>query len=114
MDCLSERRRVSAALDFAKTFHKTPALVSYRVRCGKPQCGCATGEGHGPYWYLRWREGDLQRRRYVRCADVAAVRAIIERRQRRDREERYAVAEARAELRKLRAWLRELDAGRWP
>ena len=21
------------------------------VRCGKPRCRCATGLGHGPYWY---------------------------------------------------------------
>lgn len=21
------------------------------IRCGKPNCRCATGDGHGPYWY---------------------------------------------------------------
>lgn len=28
--------------------------VQYRLqyrKCGKPGCKCATGEGHGPYWY---------------------------------------------------------------
>ena len=22
-----------------------------RIKCGKPNCKCASGEGHGPYWY---------------------------------------------------------------
>jgi hypothetical protein len=100
--------------EIAETFHKTPALVTYRVRCGKPTCRCAAGDGHGPYWYLRWREGGVQRRRYVRNADVPAVRAIIDQRQRHDRRERRAVADARADLRRLRAWLKELTADRWP
>ena len=93
-----------------ETFHKTPALVSYQVRCGKANCRCATGEGHGPYWFLRWREGDVQRRRYVRQTDIEAVRQVIERRGRERREERRAVAEADAHLRELRRWLRELKA----
>lgn len=114
MDCLAEGGRVSAALEFAETFHKTPALVAYRVRCGRPNCRCVTGEGHGPYWFLRWREDGVQRRRYVRRADVEAVRAVIQGRQRHERGERRALAEARAELRRLRTWLKELDAGRWP
>jgi hypothetical protein len=101
-----------SAIEFVETFHKTPALVSYRVRCGKAVCGCATGDGHGPYWFLRWREGGVQRRRYVRQADVEAVHAVIERRQRERREERRAVAEADAHLRELRRWLRELTADR--
>lgn len=35
------------ALEIAKTLYKTPIFVSHRVRCGKPTCRCATGEGHG-------------------------------------------------------------------
>jgi hypothetical protein len=101
---------VVASLEIAKTLYKTPALVSHRVRCGKPNCRCATGEGHGPYWFLHWRDGSIQRRRYVRRAEVAAVRTIIERRQRQDRARRRTVALARAELRGLRAWLRDLGA----
>ena len=84
---------MDSALEIAKTLYKTPALVSHRVQCGKPDCRCATGEGHGPYWFLHWRQGGIQRRRYVRQADVEAVRAVIERRQRHDRETRRLVAE---------------------
>ena len=105
------RRRTLGALEIAKTLYKTPALVSHRVRCGKPNCRCATGDGHGPYAFLLWREGGVQRRRYVRRADVAAVRAVIERRRRHDQERRRALASSLADLRSLRAWLRELETG---
>ena len=105
---------MASVLEFAETFHKTPALVRYRVRCGKPTCRCATGEVHGPYWFLRWREDGVQRRRYVRQADVAAVGAAIDRRRRDEREARRAVAATLADLRRLRTWLRELETERSP
>ena len=100
---------MSSALKTAKTLYKTPALVRHRVRCGRSNCRCATGEGHGPYHFLLWREGRVQRRRYVRGADVAAVRRVIDRRRRDDREARLAAALAGADLRRLRAWLKELE-----
>lgn len=36
-----------------------------RVRCGKEQCKCASGEPHGPYWYAYWSEGGQTRSQYV-------------------------------------------------
>jgi len=102
-------RRVPASLEIAKTFHKTPALVRHTVRCGKPTCRCTTGEGHGPYWILRWREGTTQHRRYVRQADVEAVQAVVETRHRDDREMRRAVSMALADLRRRRTWLRDRE-----
>ena len=108
MDCLSGWGSVMSALELVKTFYKTPALVSHRVRCGKPACRCAGGEGHGPYWFLHWREGGVQRRKYVRGADVAAVRAVVEARRADDRAARRAAALALADLRGVRAWLRDL------
>jgi hypothetical protein len=111
MDCFPEARRVPDALEFAETFHKTAALVSYRVRCGKPNCRCAEGAAHGPYWCLRWREGGVQRRRYVRRADVAAVRAAIEGRRHQDRARRRLLASSLADLRRLRQWLTDLETG---
>ena len=77
-----------AAHVFAETFPKIPALVVDYKCCGKAGCRCQTGTPHGPYHYLRWREGAVQRRRYVRESDLPAVRAILDRRQdqrRRDR-----------------------------
>ena len=100
---------MASSLEIVKAFHKTPALASYRVRCGKSNCRCTTDVRHGPYWFLHWREGTVQRRRYVRQADVAAVRAVIERQRYIDREERRAAAQAMADLRRLRTWLRELE-----
>lgn len=50
--------------------------AEYR-RCGKPSCRCARGARHGPYVYLRWREGGRQRRRYVRAADADGNRAAL-------------------------------------
>src|SRR5215210_6824616 len=46
-------------------------------RCGKPTCHCARGELHGPYWSLRWREGNRQHRRYVRPSEISTVRAAL-------------------------------------
>lgn len=103
-----QRDRVSA-LEFAETFHKTPALVSYRVRCGKAGCRCAQSERHGPYWFLRWRDGDRQRRRYVKAADVPAVRDAIARRQANDRAERLERVRALMTLRGLKRWLTEIE-----
>lgn len=38
-----------------------------QVRCGKPNCKCAGGNGelHGPYWYAYWREEGKLKSRYV-------------------------------------------------
>ncbi len=98
-------RRARSTLELAETFHKTPALVCHTVRCGKSNCRCTTGEGHGPYWFLRWREGAQQRRRYVKQADLPAVRAVVERRRAEDRAERVARALALRDLRKVETWL---------
>jgi hypothetical protein len=101
---------VASSLELANSLYKTPALVSHRVRCGRPNCRCATGPGHGPYAYLYWREGDRQRRRYVKQRDVEAVRNVIARRQMAERNERRARAASLAWLREVRAWLREIEA----
>lgn len=101
---------MESTLETAETFYKTPTLVSHRVRCGKSNCRCTGGEGHGPYWFLHWREGGIQRRRYVRQADVAAVRAVIEARHRDDRELRRIAALAVTDLRRMREWLKDLHA----
>jgi hypothetical protein len=101
---------------FAETFPKIPALVFDYKSCGKAGCCCQRGELHGPYVYLRWREGRRQRRRYVPVAEVDAVQTIIARR-RWDRViERDAFADDLALWRRLTALRRRLDAelaARW-
>lgn len=48
------------------------------VRCGRPGCRCASGQLHGPYHYLLWREQGRLRKRYLKVADVDSVRACCE------------------------------------
>lgn len=81
-----------ATHEVAETFPKIPALVVDYKRCGKAGCRCTTGMPHGPYFYLRWREGPIQRRRYVRASDVPAVRAILDKRRTERNLQRLAFA----------------------
>ena len=43
------------------------SLQHQYVRCGKERCSkCAPGgQGHGPYWYAYWRDGQKVRKRYI-------------------------------------------------
>lgn len=43
-----------------------------RVRCGKENCWCFAGGGHGPYTYKYWREGGRLRKAYVKRPSGAA------------------------------------------
>lgn len=57
------------------------AICPQMVRCGKPNCKCARGELHGPYFYRFTRDkyGRLHKQ-YVRRSEVAAWRELCERR----------------------------------
>lgn len=98
-----EEPRLSAT-DFAQTFYKTPALIGYSIRCGKPNCRCAsTDYRHGPYRALFWRDASGQLcRRYVPKAEVARVHEIVQLRKAIDQQQRQTLADARAYLRELR------------
>ena len=98
-----------AALEIAKTLYKTPALVAHRVRCGKPGCRCTDGAGHGPYHFLLWREGAIQRRRYIRQADVPAVKAVCDARRTEEQMLRRAMNEAWRHWRELATAVREAE-----
>jgi len=98
----------SPATVFAETFPKVPALVRHPVRCGSPSCRCAGGDLHES-WRLVWRGQDgRQRRRYVRKADLEAVRAIVGQRAEEAKAARRERAIAGAELRALVRMYREL------
>jgi hypothetical protein len=49
------------------------SLVTQSRRCGKPRCGCATGDPHGPYTYLSGGAGGASRLRYVPAELVTVV-----------------------------------------
>jgi len=42
-----------------------PSLIQRKVQCGKPNCKCAAGNLHGPYWYLEWMEGTKRKWKYL-------------------------------------------------
>ncbi len=50
------------------------SLVAVFRKCGNPTCHCATGEKHGPAWYLSQHEGGRTRMRFVPAEHVDAVR----------------------------------------
>jgi hypothetical protein len=59
---LTDAGSARAPLDVAKTCPKIPALLPTLKTCGKASCRCTAGRLHGPYHYLRWREGGIHRR----------------------------------------------------
>lgn len=89
-----------------QTLPKAGALCPQMVRCGKPECRCARGELHGPYYYIFWRERGRLRKRYVRMTDVGEVRAALA----EWRRLHPPVSRARQELAELHRLLRQLDA----
>jgi hypothetical protein len=95
---LTDAEPARAATEIAKSLYKIPALLTTWTRCGKPRCRCREGHLHGPYHALHWRDRTIQRRRYVRAADVPAVQAILEKR----REQR--AADRLAHALSLRSW----------
>ena len=57
-------------------YDKLPGTVQPQyIRCGKPNCKCARGQLHGPFYYRIWRDHrGRQHKEYVRKADLEAVR----------------------------------------
>jgi hypothetical protein len=35
------------------------------IKCGKPNCRCASGQGHGPYWYACYHDAKGWHERYI-------------------------------------------------
>jgi hypothetical protein len=64
------------------------SVVTHRRRCGKPNCRCADGEALHESTVLSYSEGGRTRFVMLPAAEVAAVRAAVE---------RYAAARATLE-----------------
>lgn len=107
--CHADPQPTVSSTEFAKTFPKIAALVAHGTRCGKPSCRCMQGQLH-PTHYLRWREGSVQRRRYVRARDVPAVRAILAQRREERRLARWVFAQSLQSWRDRARWLAEVEA----
>ena len=74
------------------------------VRCGKPNCRCHEGHKHGPYYHLFWREGGRLRKRYLKPAEVAEVRAACEARRANQRLLKDMWEEFRSIRKQIRSW----------
>ena len=88
-----------------ETLHKIGSVHAQRVRCGKPNCRCARGELHGPYFYHFFRENGRLRKRYLRPSEVDEVRAQCAAR----KQYRRALVASRRKAQTLLAYLRELE-----
>lgn len=77
------------------------------VRCGKPNCKCSRGELHGAYYYHFVRVGGRLTKRYLKPAEVEAVRSACLARQRDEKECRDATDALWTKLRQMREQLRD-------
>lgn len=120
MDSLpSSPPSAATAVQFVQTFPKRQglALVTHGTRCGRAWCRCSRGGQLHETAYLRWREAGKQRRRYVRKAELEAVRDVLMRRRLERRHERMTWQDAARLLARLDATYRtaaeRLEEGIW-
>jgi hypothetical protein len=94
----------------SESLHKIVKTPAYRfsvcaqyVKCGKPNCKCALGQSHGPYFAAFWKQNGRIRKRYIKLADVEQMREFSEQPRLLLRE----IAENNAMIRQLKALVRE-------
>ena len=88
-------------------------VLPQMVRCGKPNCTCASGNSedlHGPYYYRFWREDGRLRKQYVPLDEVEEVRAACKRRQRAETIRRSQRRKWMAIFRELTDVVRDIEA----
>jgi hypothetical protein len=107
---IPERSDSPRSKKVGESLHKIVTTPAYRfavcaqyVKCGKPNCKCALGQSHGPYFAAFWKENGRIRKRYIRLADVEQMRELSEQPRLLLRE----IAENDAKLRQLKAFVRE-------
>jgi hypothetical protein len=84
-------------------------LVREMIRCGRPNCKCAKGSLHGPYYYRAWMVRGKRFKKYVKKSELSAVRAGINERRRKSAEVRQFNQEAKQNWLAFKAQLRQLD-----
>src|SRR2546430_3311726 len=66
---VSEEQIRKAAETRAKNRALLPQKITYELqyrKCGDLTCkSCREGQGHGPYWYAYWREGNRVKSKYI-------------------------------------------------
>ena len=91
---MAERKRIEAVVAATDKMLWGSLGAVYR-RCGKPTCHCATGEKHGPVFYLTRGEHGRTRNIYVPAELLEEVEAGVAA-YRRYRELGQEIAEANA------------------
>lgn len=83
-------------------------LLAQEIKCGKPNCKCARGFLHGPYFYRVWNVGGSRYKEYVRNSDLPAVMEGINEYRKQQAIARATNEVARSQWRKLREKLDQL------
>src|SRR5262245_29996843 len=102
------RRRGLMETETAESLPKTPLPGSVQrqwVRCGRPNCRCARGRLHGPFYYRFWRDAGRLRKQYVPARQLSDTRARCQ----AHRQERVARKMAWSTWRRIRDLLREVE-----
>jgi hypothetical protein len=99
----------------AKRFPKIPdhgmlngSIHESYSRCGKPNCKCARGELHGPYYHRHQRIGNQILKEYIPLEELEEVRAACLRYQERQAEIRAFNKRAKTAMSTLMARAKEL------
>jgi hypothetical protein len=64
-----------------------PGFIETRyVKCGRSNCHCAIGKGHGPYHYWVYKSGKRKFKKYIKRDELPIISASIDERRRREKE----------------------------
>lgn len=87
-----------------------PGYIEERyVKCGRSNCHCNTGKGHGPYHYRVYRRRNRKFKEYIKKEDVSYFSACINERRRQAEETAKANRDTRLYWQSVRERLREID-----
>lgn len=77
-------------------------LRAQYVRCGRPNCHCARGNAHGPYYYRRWYSQGKRQKEYVKKSNRVRISTAIAEYQDNRRRKRESAGEFQSLLRGIR------------
>src|SRR5262245_30124792 len=105
---MREGRRTKSENPTTKISPLPGAIDARMVRCGKPNCRCATAELHGPYYLRRWRVAGVRRSKHVKKQDVLSMKTAVETYRRQQKQARAVQRQSIQKWRDLNALLRSM------
>lgn len=109
---VTERASPARSKNVGESLPKIVSAPAYRfavcaqyVKCGKPNCKCASGQHHGPYFAAFWKQNGRIHKRYIRLADVEQMRELSD----EPRQLRRDISKCKSYMRQLRALVREYE-----